>query len=108
MAIIPSWPRFLLHVPVGVLAGEMLRDHPPVGAAFTAMFALYEYAEHGDIGDMLWKDVNGYLAGVALDYGIHRLRERRKRGKKCLTSFTQQDCPVSRCPGLVKVITHST
>ena len=80
MAIIPDLSRFLLHVPVGMLAAKMLRDDPPMGAVFSGMFALYEVAENQDIQDQLWKDVNGFLGGMALEYGIHKLRK-RKRGQ---------------------------
>ncbi len=79
MNLIPSISRFLIHVPVGMLAGNMLRNDPALGAAFTGMFALYEIAEHIDIKDNLWKDVNGFLGGAALDYGIHKVRQHVKK-----------------------------
>ncbi len=74
MNLIPSISRFLIHVPVGMLAGNMLRNDPALGAAFTGMFAQYEIAEPIDIKDNFWKDVHRIMSGAALEYGIHKVR----------------------------------
>ena len=63
--------RFLLHIPVGVLAYTMSLVSPGLGIICTAAFIYYELNEDKHISDHAYKDSQGFLGGLLIAHVIH-------------------------------------
>ena len=68
--------RILLHIPHGVLA-VLLKGWKSL--AFTAAFLVYELNQDKHEKDEAFKDIYGFLAGMAIGYIGKRLWKRLKR-----------------------------
>jgi len=58
--------RVLLHVPLGILTAFLTYTHWALGLIFTISFLAYEHNEDLHTKDQMWKDLKGYLWGLAL------------------------------------------
>lgn len=61
--------RIIVHVPVGivtVLLSQVETGGTALAVLFTIGFFIYELNEDSDINDKAWKDIVGWLWGVAI------------------------------------------
>lgn len=58
--------RALLHLPVGVFAGWLIIEVTALGIVFSLGFLTYELCEDWRISDRSYKDIFGYLIGLAI------------------------------------------
>jgi len=58
--------RALIHVPVGAFNAWLLQDATPTGVIFFAAFMIYQLDECLHIKDQAWRDIKGYLWGLAI------------------------------------------
>jgi len=59
-----SWPRFLTHLPIGLIAGWCLLYATALGFGILIYFALYEISEDAAINDHMYIDVIGAVVGL--------------------------------------------
>lgn len=62
--------RFWMHFPLGLLAAFFLVVIPATGIIFAASFLAYEIIQDWRKHDSSYKDVIGYLVGMAVGGGI--------------------------------------
>ena len=58
--------RALIHVPVGALNAWFMSRDPVLGVVFFLGFMLYELTEDWRIRDQAFRDIKGYLVGLAI------------------------------------------
>jgi len=58
--------RALIHVPVGAFNAWVLQEAPTTGVIFFAAFMIYQLDECLHIKDQAWRDIKGYLWGLAI------------------------------------------
>jgi len=58
--------RVLLHIPLGLVTCFLFHINWALGLAFTVSFLAYEHNEDLHTKDQMWKDLKGYLWGLAL------------------------------------------
>lgn len=58
--------RVLLHVPIGAFNAWLFWHVPQVGVIFFVGFLIYELNEDWRIRDQAWRDIKGYLWGLAI------------------------------------------
>ena len=65
MSLLDVW-RVCLHFPVGVFAGWLIFELPVLGVVFSVGFLTYEIVEDWRIADRGYKDIMGFLVGMAV------------------------------------------
>lgn len=65
MSLLDIW-RVVLHFPVGCFAGWLISVMPVIGVVFSLGFLTYEVVEDWRIADRGYKDIFGFLLGIAV------------------------------------------
>ena len=58
--------RVLLHLPLGILTCVLWYVHWSLAVIFAAGFILYEKEQDKYVEDQAWKDIRGWLWGIAI------------------------------------------
>ena len=62
--------RLLIHIPVGAFNAWLLHDATMTGIIFSLGFMVYELDECLHLKDQAWRDIKGYLWGLAIAAGV--------------------------------------
>ena len=58
--------RCVLHIPVGLVTGALVRYEPALGLVFGLAFLAYEMNEDRWIRDQAWQDIMGWMVGMVI------------------------------------------